>query len=85
MTPQLAKETMKNPSLKEFFTEHLHEAHESYFQHLNFCLYAFSYLFVTAVIILIHGLLPFTFTHTGSSRIERFYFNIKARVQKQHS
>jgi len=57
---------------------HLSEIGMSYFTHLiRAVLFAFE-TFVTSVIMLIHGVLPFLFCKTGSNRIADMYYRIKA-------
>lgn len=61
---------------------HLEEADESYGIHLLFTLRLSSYIFITAFVLLIHGLLPFTFTKTAGRRIEKMYLTLKSRISK---
>lgn len=62
-----------------FLTQHLHDANESYFVHLGFTIRFAATLSVIAVIALIHGLMPFTFTHTASSMLCKLMDEAKAR------
>jgi hypothetical protein len=52
-----------------FFTRHLDEIGESYGEHLLFTLKIGSLMFVAAVAIIVHGLMPFIFETTGSGMI----------------
>lgn len=62
-----------------FLTQHLHDANESYFEHLGFTIkFAFT-LIIVAVIALIHGLMPFVFTHTASTMLCKLMDEAKAR------
>ena len=61
---------------------HLKEADETYSQHLLFTVRLGTYILVTALILLVHGLLPFTFTRTASSRIEKIYLKLKSRIKE---
>lgn len=62
-------------------TRHLHDAHESYFQHLGFTLKVGATLILIALVAMIHGLLPFLFTHTASSLLCRLTEEMKARKE----
>ena len=52
-----------------FLTRHLEDAGEGYFEHLLFTLRIGFLLFVAAIVVIIHGLLPFIFVSTGSTMI----------------
>jgi hypothetical protein len=61
---------METDVKKDFFlTRHLRCAGEGYFEHLLFTLRIGSLLFVAALVVIIHGLLPFILVSTGSSMI----------------
>lgn len=62
-----------------FLTQHLHDANESYFEHLGFTIKFAATLVVVAVIALIHGLMPFLFTHTASTMLCKLMDEAKAR------
>ncbi|QQG37204.1 MAG: hypothetical protein HYS17_05435 [Micavibrio aeruginosavorus] len=66
---------------ESFFTKHLHDANESYIEHLVFTIKAGSTLIAAGVIVMIHGLFPFVFTHTGSNMICRLTDEMKTRKQ----
>ncbi len=68
--------------MKKHWCAHLEEAGETYFQHFAFTIRLGSYILVTALILLVHGLLPFTFTRTASGRIERIYLTLKSRIKE---
>lgn len=53
------------------FTEHPASAGETYWQHLLFTLCMGSRLMFAGFVILIHGLLPFTLTYTGSNQLKK--------------
>ena len=65
-----------------YFSAHLEEAGETYGQHLLFTVRLASYILITALILLVHGLLPFVFTKTASGRIEKIYIKLKSRITK---
>jgi hypothetical protein len=60
---------------------HLEEADETYSHHLLFTVRLGTYILVTGLILLVHGLLPFTFTKTASGRIEKIYLKLKSRIK----
>jgi hypothetical protein len=62
-----------------FFTRHLRDADERYFEHLAFTLKVGGTLVVIACVVVIHGLLPFLFTHTGSRMLDRLNADMAAR------
>ena len=62
-----------------FFTRHLHDADERYFEHLAFTVKVGGVLIVIACVVVIHGLLPFLFTHTGSRMLDRLNADMAAR------
>lgn len=66
---------------ESFLTKHLHDAHESYFEHLAFTIKAGCTLIAAGVIVMIHGLCPFILTHTGSNMICRLTTEMKARKE----
>ena len=56
--------------IKRAFTEHPASVGESYFQHMG-CAFSFgASMLIGGVACLLHGLLPFAFTKSGSRRIE---------------
>jgi hypothetical protein len=66
-----------------FLTRHLEDAGEGYFEHLLFTLRIGSLLFAAAVIVIIHGLLPFIFVSTGSAMIGHVNTLLSARRARQ--
>lgn len=69
-----------NPMKQDsFFTRHLHDANESYLAHLGFTVRFAATLIVIAAIALIHGLMPFLFTHTASTMLGKLMDEAKAR------
>lgn len=62
-----------------FLTQHLHDANESYFEHLAFTIKFAATLIVIAVIAVTHGLMPFLFTHTASTMLCKLMDEAKAR------
>ena len=65
----------------ETLLRHPHEVGESYGQHLGFTLNVAGYLLLTAAIIVIHGLVPSLFDHTGSTRIAKLHARFTNRGQ----
>jgi hypothetical protein len=55
--------------INDFFREHPAAAGETYVQHLLFTLATGWFLLVTAIILVVHGLLPRFFQTTASDRI----------------
>lgn len=53
------------------FTEHPASAGETYWQHLMFTLGMGSRLVFAGAVIIIHGILPFTLTYTGSNQLKK--------------
>ncbi len=62
-----------------FLTQHLYDANETYFAHLGFTIRFAATLIVIAAIALIHGLMPFLFTHTASTMLCKLMDEAKAR------
>lgn len=65
-----------------FATAHLKESGESYWQHLLFTLSMGGRILLMGTVIVIHGLLPFTFTRTTSRQVRRVYDIFLARNAK---
>lgn len=63
------------------FTLHPHAAGESYWQHFAFTVKMGAGFSVVGIIILVHGLFPFLFTKTASTRIEKLYSRMKERAE----
>jgi hypothetical protein len=64
---------------KYFLTRHLHDANENYFEHLGFTIKVGCTLIVIGVIAMLHGLMPFIFTHTASGMLCKLMDEMKAR------
>lgn len=62
-----------------FLTKHLHDAHESYFEHLLFTLRFAATMVVISIVAVIHGVLPFLCTHTASGMLCKLMDEVKAR------
>jgi hypothetical protein len=62
------------------FLAHPREGGETYLEHLWFTLTMVSRLAFTAAVLLIHGLVPFTFTRTASKQMERIYAIMRSRI-----
>jgi hypothetical protein len=58
-------------TLRGAFTDHPREAGESYWQHFVFTVDMARRLFVVCILLLAHGILPFTLTHAASSRLQQ--------------
>ncbi|MFW0778083.1 MAG: DUF6356 family protein [Rickettsiales bacterium] len=67
-------------SIVKAFTDHPKDIGENYFQHLTFTIkMMFRFMWVGAAMV-IHGLLPFLFEHTGSEQITKMYKMMKTRT-----
>lgn len=64
---------------ESFLTQHLHDADESYFEHLGFTIKVGVTLIVAALLAMIHGLFPFILTHTASTMLCRLTSEMQAR------
>ena len=64
------------------FTDHPEETGETYAEHLVFTVQMGARIITCGTLLLIHGLLPFSFRHTVSKQIEKIYAILKARVPK---
>lgn len=53
------------------FTEHPRLAGETYWQHFAFTIGMASRLGLICILLMIHGILPFTLTHAASSRLQK--------------
>jgi|JI10StandDraft_1071094.scaffolds.fasta_scaffold51275_6 hypothetical protein len=62
-----------------FLSQHLHDANETYLQHLGFTLRVACTLVVIAVVAVLHGLMPFILTHTASGMLCKLMDEMKAR------
>lgn len=68
--------------LNKAFTEHPHEAGETYWQHLWFTTTMSARFLYTTIVIMIHGIFPFLLTRAASDEIERTYRIMKTRIPK---
>lgn len=64
------------------FTEHPAAAGETYWQHLAFTLGMGARLMFAGFVILLHGILPFTLTYTGSNHLKKCNKILSERAQK---
>lgn len=64
------------------FTEHPAAAGETYWQHLLFTLGMGARLMFAGFVILIHGILPFALTYTGSKHLKKCNKILSERAQK---
>jgi len=64
---------------KSLLTKHLHDANESYFEHLAFTVKVGVTLIVIGIVAMLHGLMPFVFTHTASGMLCKLMDEMKAR------
>ncbi len=62
------------------FLEHPQKCGERYFTHLLFTLKTAAYLFTTAFIVIIHGLLPCLHETTASTRIKQLNDRLQKRI-----
>ena len=61
------------------FTSHPRSIGESYMQHLAIAARFGGTMVLSGLAVLIHGLVPAMFTHTGSTAIKRLYGEMKRR------
>lgn len=64
------------------FTEHPAAADETYWQHLAFTLGMGARLMFAGFVILLHGILPFTLTYTGSNQLKKCNKILSERAAK---
>ncbi len=64
------------------FTEHPAAADETYWQHLAFTLGMGARLMFAGFVILLHGILPFTLTYTGSNQLKKCNKILSERATK---
>ena len=58
---------------------HLKGVHESYVQHLKFAMKCGSKMAINGVACMLHGLVPFIFTHAASDCIKEMYMRFIKR------
>ena len=68
--------------MHKMFRTHPAEAGETYMQHLWFTVSMSARFLLVSIILLIHGMLPFLFTHTGSRLVEKIHVIMKERAMK---
>lgn len=64
------------------FTQHPHEAGETFWQHLAFTMQMSARFLYVSVVIFLHGLFPFLLKCEGSKQIEKIYGIMKNRQPK---
>lgn len=64
------------------FTRHPEETGETYFEHMGFTLVMGMRFIFIGVVILVHGILPFTFIRTASNQVMQVYRIMRMRVPK---
>jgi hypothetical protein len=69
--------------IRKLFTNHCHEAGETYFEHLGFTLKTSATLLFSGIALFIHGIFPFLFTTTASANIRQLNATIVARAAKE--
>ncbi len=68
------------------FTQHLREVNETYFQHFGMAIRFAGWMFVGALVCLVHAILPFVFERTGSRIVKNLNFRmVEARSAKATS
>jgi hypothetical protein len=70
-------------ALMRAFTEHPEAAGETYGAHLRFTLRVAGQLLACCCLMVIHGLLPFLFTHAASDRFQACVSEIDRRRRSQ--
>ncbi|MCE2926699.1 MAG: DUF6356 family protein [Rickettsiales bacterium] len=75
-----AKAKMAREEIERAFTEHPKETGESYLVHLWFTVTMTLRLIFSAVVLFIHGFLPFLFVRTASSQMETIYGIMRSRI-----
>jgi hypothetical protein len=70
-------------SLHQLFVSHPHETGETYAEHLLFTVKMGLRIASCGILLLVHGLLPFTFRRTVSMQIEKIYAILKGRIPKR--
>lgn len=69
---------MSNPN---FFTRHLTETGENYFEHFLFAFTTALWLMLAGVILLSHAIFPFIFTTETSKHVKRINLVMQKRVE----
>ncbi len=68
--------------IRKLFTNHCHEAGETYFEHLGFTIKTAATLFFSGFALFVHGIFPCLFTTTASANIRQLNATIVARAAK---
>ena len=58
------------------FTQHLREVNETYFQHFGMAIRFAGWMFVGALVCLVHAIFPFVFERTGSGIVKNLNFRM---------
>ena len=69
MNEQSQKNRSKIKEMVCSFTDHPRLADETYFQHLWFTMKMSGTLFLSAIVIVLHGIFPFICSHTASNKV----------------
>jgi NADPH:quinone reductase-like Zn-dependent oxidoreductase len=69
--------------LGRHFTAHPEETGETYLEHLIFTLKMGGRITSCGILLIIHGVFPFTFRRTVSAQIEKIYAILKGRIPRQ--
>lgn len=69
--------------LRDLFVSHPEETGETYMEHLAFTVKMGLRIITCGILLLVHGLFPFTFRRTVSMQIEKIYAILKARIPKK--
>lgn len=77
-----AKARELGSEINRAFTEHPHDAGETYWGHLWFTTTMSARFLCTTIVIMIHGIFPFLLTRTASDVIESTYSTMKNRIPK---
>jgi hypothetical protein len=64
------------------FTNHPREVGESYFEHLGHAAWFGVRMIGGGIACLVHAVLPFVFTHTGSRTMDRLHSRLHGRSDK---
>ncbi len=69
-----------------YFTQHLEDADETYFQHMRFAMSFAVQMLIGALACAVHAIAPFLFVNTGSRRIKFLYERmLVSRSQLKHT
>jgi hypothetical protein len=68
--------------VEKAFTTHPAQTGETYWQHLHFTVIMTVRLLFSALVLLLHGILPFLCTRTASRQVEIIYRLMRQRIPK---